>query len=280
MKTYYNHNGKLSEVSVPALDIFNHSYRYGDGLFETIIMINGKISLADYHFERLFSGMQLLGFNVPKLFTAERMMKEITELSQKNNCTKLARVRLAVSRGNGGANDCDDKLQYTIECFVIDESINKFNENGFVIDIFPDGVKSCDKFSNLKSANYLCYIMAARFARENKLNDALVSNQYGRIAEASIANIFWLKDEVIYTPPLSEGCVAGVMRRHLLEKLPAAGYKILEKPCSIADIENADEIFLTNAVKGIRWVRQFRDKIYSNNLSQKIYKEFIQTIFA
>jgi branched-chain amino acid aminotransferase len=122
--------------------------------------------------------------------------------------------------------------------------------------------------------------MAARFARENKLNDALVSNQYGRIAEASIANIFWLKDEVIYTPPLSEGCVAGVMRRHLLEKLPAAGYKILEKPCSIADIENADEIFLTNAVKGIRWVRQFRDKIYSNNLSQKIYKEFIQTIFA
>jgi len=275
MKNYFNHNGKLFEVSDPALSITNHSYRYGDGLFETMKMVNGKIELIKFHFERLFYSMQVLGFRVPVLFSENEIIKQINLLAEKNNCARLARIRLSVSRGEGGINDCDDELQYTIECFAADENINRLNENGFIIDIFPDAVKSCDKFSNLKSATYLHYVMAARFAKENKLNDALVLNQHNRICEASIANLFWIKNEIIYTPPLSDGCVMGTMRKYLLHKLPVAGFAVRESICTAEDLQDADELFLTNAVYGMRWVKEFRDKSYMNALSNRIYESLV-----
>lgn len=278
MKNYFNHNGKLFEVSDPALSVSNHSYRYGDGLFETMKMVNGKINLLKFHFERLFYSMQVPGFRVPVLFTEKKLADEIYQLAEKNNCTQLARVRLVVSRGDGGINDGDDRLQYTIECFAADENVNRLNENGFIIDVYPDAVKSCDKFSNLKSTSYLPYVMAARFAKENKLNDALVMNQHGRICEASVANIFWINDKVVYTPPLSEGCVAGTMRKYLLNNIPFIDIIVSEVNCSIEDLMNADEVFLTNAVYGMRWVKQFRNKQYAYNLSSSIYQLLISPL--
>jgi len=164
-KTYYINNGKFFEVSDPSLSVSNHSYRYGDGLFETMKMVNGKINLLKFHFERLFYSMQVPGFRVPVLFSEKKITDEIYQLAEKNNCTQLARVRLAVSRGEGSLNDCDDKLQYTIECVPAEENVNRLNENGFIIDIYPDAVKSWDKFSKLKSTSYLHYVMAARFAK-------------------------------------------------------------------------------------------------------------------
>jgi branched-chain amino acid aminotransferase len=278
MKNYFNHNGKLFEVSDPALSVSNHSYRYGDGLFETMKMVNGKINLLKFHFERLFYSMQVPGFRVPVLFTEKKLADEIYQLAEKNNCTQLARVRLVVSRGDGGINDGDDRLQYTIECFAADENVNRLNENGFIIDVYLDAVKSCDKFSNLKSTSYLPYVMAARFAKENKLNDALVMNQHGRICEASVANIFWIKDKVVYTPPLSEGCVAGTMRKYLLNNIPFIDNIVSEINCSIEDLMNADEVFLTNAVYGMRWVKQFRNKQYAYNLNSSIYQLLISPL--
>lgn len=275
MKNYFNHNGKLFGVSDPAVFVSDHSYRYGDGLFETMKMINGKIPLIDYHVERLFYSMQVLGFPVPVVFSKQNIEEEIIELAKKNDCLKLARVRLTVSRGNGGINDCDDKLQYTIECMAADGNINRLNENGFVIDIFPDALKSCDKFSNLKSTSYLHYVMAARFAKERELNDALILNQHNRICEASIANIFWIKNETVYTPPLSEGCVAGVIRKYLLKKIPGTGLGVKEKPLAIEELKNAEEIILTNAVYGIRWIKQFRNKNYQNAITRNILQSLI-----
>jgi branched-chain amino acid aminotransferase len=272
VKNYFNHNGKLFEVLHPALSISNHSYRYGDGLFETMKMVNGKINLSAFHFERLFYSMQALGFRVPVLFSEKKITDEICQLAEKNNCTQLARVRLVVSRGEGGINDCDDKLQYTIECFAADENVNRLNENGFIIDIYPDALKSCDKLSSLKTTSYLPYIMAARFAKENKLNDALLLNQYGRICESSIANIFWIKDKVVFTPPLIEGCVEGTMRKYLLKNIPFIDMIVSEVNGSIEELTNADEVFLTNAVYGMRWVKQFRDKNYTCNQSSSIYQ--------
>jgi branched-chain amino acid aminotransferase len=279
MKTYYNHNGKLFEVADPSVLISDHSYRYGDGLFETMKLIKGKVPLLDLHIERLFYSMQVLGFRVPVLFSKKNIEEEIIKVAEKNNCLLLGRVRLTVSRGNGGVNDCDDKLQYTIECRAAEESINHLNENGFFIDAFPDAIKSCDKFSNLKSASYMHYIMGAKYAKENKLNDALILNQHGRICEATIANIFWIKDDRIHTPPLSEGCVAGVMRKYLLEKIPAINRKTSETELTIDELQNAEEVFLTNAVYGMRWVRGFRDKQYQNIQCIKLFQSVLSPLW-
>ncbi len=277
---YICFNGKIQPGDHPALLVSNRGYRYGDGLFETIRVVNEKIPLAQYHFERLFSGLELLQFEIPKLFTTEKLIGEILNLCKKNKCEYLARVRLSVFRGNGGLNDNDKVLQYVIESWPLDESVNKLNENGLVIDIYQGAKKSCDAFSNLKSANFLPYNMAALYAKENKLNDCLLLNNNGNIADSTIANLFIIKDDVIFTPSLSEGCISGVMRRYLIEKLRSMDFELQEEALTIKNLEEADEVFLTNAIKGIRWVKQFRDKIYPNINTMKIYEQISKKIFS
>ncbi len=279
---FINANGKILEADRVFIKPDNHSYRYGDGLFETMKVSDGRILLSKLHFERLFSSLSLLKFYAPVFFTKQTLEREILDLCKKNNCEKRGRVRLSVSGGNGGLYDSDDKFQYMIEAWQLPDTINGLNENGLIIDIFTDARKSCDVFSNVKSASHLPYIMATRFAKENKLNDCLLLNMYGRICDSTIANVFWIKDKKIFTPPLSEGCIAGVMRRYLVESmrnesfgLRDDGCGLCEKECSITDIENADEIFLTNAIQGIKWVKQFRDKIYSNKIIKDIYLKYI-----
>ena len=273
-------NGKILRAEDPVLLASNRGYRYGDALFETMKVASKNILLEAYHFERLFAGLRLLQFEVPKLLTREKLCKEVLLLAEKNNCGNLARIRLSVFRGNGGVYDEERTPQYLIECWPLNESLNRLNENGLVIDVFPAARKSCDSFSHLKSANYLPYTMAAIYAKANKLNDCLVLNTDGNIADATIANVFLIKEGVIITPGPDQGCVNGVMRRHLLEKMKDAGYSIQENPVSVSTLEEADEVFLTNAISGIRWVKQFREKGYLNNLTVEIYNRFIKTIPA
>ena len=263
-------NGRLIKKEERVFYSNDHSYRYGDGLFETMKVVNGNIFLTDYHFERLFSGLETLKFKIPVLFTRQKISEQVKKLCKKNNCEESARVRLSVSRGSGGLYDCDNKFSYLIECWGLEQ--NSFNENGLVIDIFPDARKSIDNFSNLKSANYLPYVMAAIWSKENNLNDALILNQHERICDATIANIFWVKDEKIFTPSLSEGCVAGVMRKKILELTTwNSDFLIQETVLTQEILLQADEVFLTNAITGIRWVKECRNKVYKNTISGKIF---------
>ena len=270
MKKFINYNGVICEEGQAVLPTADHSYRYGDGLFETMKLVNGDILFKDLHFERLYSGLKILKFNVPVLFTKQSIEDQVKALCKKNNCENLARIRLSVSRGSGGLYDCDNKFSYLIECWPLEK--NGFKENGLVIDIFPDIRKSIDVFSNLKSANYLPYVMAAIWAKENKLNDALILNQHDRICDSTIANVFWVKDNKIFTPPLNEGCVAGVMRKKILELSTGnPDHPAQEHILTEGILLQADEVFLTNAITGIRWVKECRSKVYKNTISTKIF---------
>jgi len=278
--SYLNFNGKILSADNPVLMASNRSYRYGDGLFETMRIQHGKIVIANYHFERLFASLSILKYDIPSLFTPEKLEKEILQLCQRNQFEKFARLRLSVFRGNGGINDDDKNLQYLIECWPLNASINQLNENGLIIDVYTEAKKSTDQFSNIKSANFLPYSMAALYAKENKLNDCLVLNTAGKIADTTIANLFIIKENVIKTPSLDQGCVNGVMRRYLLESLSTADYVISETTISIQDVTTADEVFLTNAISGIRWVKQFENVNYGNAKTIDIYSRFVKTIHA
>ena len=270
MKKYFNYNGRSFADNENVMSKDDRSYRYGDGLFETMKLIAGNILLKDYHFERLFLGLEVLKFNTPALFTKQKIEKEIRELSKKNECERSARIRLSVSRGIGGLYEYVNKFSYLIECWPLEQK--GFNENGLIIDIFPDARKSIDVFSNLKSANYLPYVMAAIWAKENKLNDALILNQHDRICDSTIANIFWVKDNNIFTPPLNEGCVAGVMRRKILELVTRNSDHLMQEAVLTQEILlQADEVFFTNAITGIRWVKECRDRVYKSTISGKIF---------
>ena len=277
MAGFINYNGKIIDGAAAFIPASDHSYRYGDGLFETMKIARGSILYREYHFDRLFSGLDLLKFRYAKVFTRQRLTDEIAALCEKNNCTALARVRLSVSRGNGGLYDCDERCSYLIECWPLEP--NGLNENGLVVDIYPSSRKSIDAFSNLKSANYLSYVMGAIWAKENQLNDALIVNSEGRICDATIANLFWIKTGQIFTPPLSEGCVAGVMRRRIIDfSRDSQLGQINEMALTETILLEADEVFLTNVTSTLRWVKQIRDKAYSNKLASKLFAELVRTI--
>jgi branched-chain amino acid aminotransferase len=274
-----HYNGEIIDGNEKIAGARNRGLRYGDGLFETIKVVNGKIQLESFHYDRLFQGLKTLQFELPGFFSPAYLSESILSLCRKNNCEQLARVRLNVFRGNGTLFNVEDPYPYVIiETETVPAGYASFNENGLSIDIYKEVKKSCDILSNLKSNNFLPYILAGRYAKDNDLNDCLLLNSYDRICDSTIANIFWVKNNQVFTPPLSEGCVAGVMRRYLIQKIQGAGIAIEEMICPKQKLAEADEIFLTNALSGIRWVAQLRDKSFTNKLSMELYKQFIQTL--
>lgn len=263
----------------PVLLAGNKSFRYGDGLFETMKMYRGQVLLFELHKQRLFESLALLQYKIPVHFTAEKIEKEITTLCRKNKCDQLARIRLSIWRGNGGLYE-ESRLEYMIECWPLSSTINQLNENGLEIGVYKDAKKSIDKFAHIKSANFLPYAMAALFAKENKWNDCLVLNQHDRIADSTIANLFVIKDNIIFTPALTEGCVNGTMRKYLLQQLPQQGLAINETSLSLKDLEEADEVFLTNAVNCLRWVERFGSKTYTKMTVSRVYEKTIQPFYT
>ena len=243
-------------------------------------MINGKIVLKDYHFERLFSSLELLQFDKPDYFTPQYLEEQITELVLKNKHSKLARIRLMIFRGDGELYGTENNFpNYIIQTWERNEIYNQLNKDGFVIDIFQHAKKACDNYSHIKSNNYLPYIMAALWAQKNKLNDAIVLNAYDRIADATIANVFILKDGVVKTPALTEGCVSGVMRRHLLKCMREEGMPVEETSLTVEEVLHAQEIFLTNAGYGIRWVKRFGKSEYGKAFADILYKKFVASLY-
>ncbi len=276
-----NLNGKIVNESKAGISVNNRSFRYGDGLFETMKMMNGKMVHAEQHFNRLFAGMKVLQFEVPKIFTPDFLLKQITELALQNGHAKLGRIRLTIFRGDGGLYDTiNHSPNYLLQTWALNDANNELNENGLVIDFFEGTRKYADALANLKSNNYLPYLLAALHAKQHNLNDCLLLNHEGNVCDATIANVFVVKDGEIITPKLSDGCVAGVMRDALLHAFDEAGYKMNEKSLSKEDILNADECFLSNSIYGIRWVKSLGNKKFQNLLVQKIYREIVRKMFV
>jgi branched-chain amino acid aminotransferase len=278
MNNWLFYNGEVIPATTPIISANNRGLRFGDGLFETIKVVNGAMPLFPLHLARLTKGLAILSMQLPENYTAVFLTQTILELCNRNNINSAARVRLTVVRGNGTLFATDDPYaSVIIQAEPLAGDYLAFNETGFAIDVCPGIQKSCDQLSNLKSNNYLPYVMAAQYARQHQLNDCLVLNTHNRICDGTIANVFRVHQNSIYTPPLAEGGVAGVMRQYLLQELPKAGYTVQEKICTPEDLEAANEVFLTNALFGIRWVSRFRNKVYSNKLAGDLYKQFVSS---
>ncbi len=275
---FFIYNEQYFQVGKPVVSAGNNGLRYGDGLFETMRMHDGRILNVAFHFERLFSGLEKLQFDIPAYFSIAFFEDSVKQLLLKNSIQKYARIRLMVFRGDGGVvASKKNGINYIIETWPLESKI-EMNEDGLIVDIFTDARISCDSFSNLKSNNNLRCVMAGLFAKKNKLDEAILLNYFERVAESGIANIFIINGNQIITPSLSEGCVAGTMRRWMLEKFSLNNYQVSEKPLSVNELLDADEFFLTNAIHPIRWVKNLRDKFYENKRVIEIFRYIDQNL--
>lgn len=276
MTDYLLYNGRFYKSSDQLVTADNRGLRYGDGLFETLKFSDGSIHLQDGHFERLFRGLQQLQFDCPVHFTPDKLASQVAALCAKNGHSP-ARIRITVFRGNGGLYDPENHFPHCIiQSWPLPDEGFPLNENGLAAGIYTAAKKGMDAFSNLKSNNYLPYTMAALHAKKQQWNEAFLLNTAERVCDATIANVFIIKNDRIYTCPLAEGCVDGIMRRFLLAQLPQQGFSVQEKAITVDDLYSADEVFLSNSIRGIRWVRTTGPASYTNRLTLQIHRQLFK----
>lgn len=268
---YINLNGSFYRADEPVLQANNRAFRYGDSLFESIRLINGHPVHIPLHFARLKKGMDLLGYETSGQFTFRDISNQIEELAQRNGIQKGGRVRLTVFRNDGGYYTPEtNEKSYLIEAIPLSDNYYKVNENGYIIDLYTKTTKSLTPFSGLKTGNALEYVLAAQYKKQQNLDECVLVNQHYRLCEAISANLFLFKSNTLYTPALSEGCLAGVMRQKVLELATSLGINCIEDSFTPTNMLQADEIFLTNSVSGIRWVMGYKQKRYFNAIAKKL----------
>jgi branched-chain amino acid aminotransferase len=280
MSLYYSLDKKIFAENELSIHPDNRSFRYGEGLFETIRFHKGEMPLWDLHWKRLSESLPKLYFELPLHFNEAELKEEIFRVAKRNHCLDAARVRITFFKGEGGIWERPSSpFHLLVQCWSLVKKEFNMNENGLDIGLFEAGRKSCDSFSNLKTNNYLLYALAAQYAKAEKLNECLVLNQHGRVCDATIANVFFSKDGIIHTPQLGEGCINGVMRRYLLGQLRNGGFQVKEGAYLPDEIAAADEIFLSNAMYGLRWVKLWGDRTYQFQQSSSLFHRFISPLF-
>ena len=273
-------DGKWLNAEKAGVSIDNRSFRYGDGFFETIKCFHHNLPLWDYHQHRIHTALKKLHFERPPYFTGDFIREAILELVKQNGHEKLARVRLTVFRGDGAIFDpINPRPHILIQSWPLGPESNLLNEHGLDIGVFSQGFKAADSIANLKSNNYLLYVLAAIQAREKHWDDALIINHNGTFADSTIANLWMIKSGRILTPPLQDGPVAGTMRQYLLDSLEDKGYLIEEKSISPETLVSADEVFLSNAIHGIKWVGRFNNAVFDNSKTREIYEELVAPLW-
>lgn len=265
------HNGEEIPDSIPYLSAQNRAFKFGDGLFESIRIIDAKPVNLEIHLKRLTAGLKALDIECPSHFTVDYFRNFILTLISKNKISQGGRARLSVYRNSDGNYlPTNNSCGFVLEVHPYENNKYTLNEKPFKVDIYEEIRKPYNKISAFKTSSSLVYIMAAIYANKENLDDVLLLNDKGNIIESSASNVFIISNGVLYTPPIQEGCVGGVMRMVLINAAIANGIKVYECNLTPQNFLAADEILLTNSIKGIQWVGSYRSKRYFNDVAKKL----------
>ncbi|MBJ2174651.1 aminotransferase class IV [Aureibaculum sp. A20] len=258
-----NYNGTISK-SPPTLSINNRAFKYGDGLFETIKVIDSNVIFLEDHYFRLMASMRMLRMKIDMQFTLEFFEQEILKTVVANNLSN-ARIRFTVNRKDGGLYlPSTNNTHFLVEANPLSVSLKKDYE----IDLFKDYYVYSGILSTLKTNNKVLNVIGSIYANENGLDNCVLLNEKKQVVEALNGNIFLVKGKHIVTPPLSEGCLKGVFRKNLLEFISKDDtLTIEEKVISPFELQKTDEIFLTNAIVGIQPVSKYRKKEFTSKIA-------------
>ncbi|HVW98001.1 MAG TPA: aminotransferase class IV [Mucilaginibacter sp.] len=270
---FINFNGEILPADTKLVSINNRALRYGDGLFESMRLMKGQLKFADLHAERLQKGMKALKIDGYSQMDAWFLKEKVTDLARRNKI-KNGRIRLTVYREAGGLyTPTQNRMVWCLELQPLDEPRYFLNEKGLLMDIYEELPKPTNYLSNIKTCNALIYVMAGIYKTQNKLDEVFLLNQNGNLCEAGSSNIFIWYQKHLYTPALSEGCVEGVMRQVIINIAKASNIPVTEAQISPDILYEADEVFLTNASRGIQSVIGFGVRRYFNGLSKILTEE-------
>lgn len=266
-----NYNGAIIEkADLPSADIARATM-YGDAVFETLKMQEGKLFFIEDHYFRLMAGMRILRMPIPMDFTPEFFIEQAERLAEEV-AIENGRLRIQVVRvADGKYTPSED--QSTVWWMELEEleSIEYIHsEKGLTVDLFKDHYIQPGLLSTIKSSNSLPYVLGGVYARENNLDAVLMVNDNKMLVEANASNVFVLKGDVLRTAPLEDGALRGVFRKNLLNWGKEMGLQVKEESINPFDLQKADEIWLTNTISGVQWVEKYRKNTYKGDKAKEL----------
>ncbi|MCT4698168.1 aminotransferase class IV [Tenacibaculum haliotis] len=263
-----NFNGKIISAKELQLSNDNRAFKYGDAIFDTVRVLNAKVVFIEDHYFRLMASMRMLRMKIPMKFTLEFLQEEILKTTKVLPKAENYRVRLTVYRKDGGLyNPKSNEIDYLIEA----SEFSYVEKSSYKVDLFKDFYNYSGLLSTIKTTNRMLNTLSAIFADENDLDNCVLLNERKGVVEVTNGNVFIIKDSIIKTPALTEGCIKGIIRKkviEILEKHP--DYTIKETVISPFELQKADEVFITNAIVGIQSVTNYRKKEFKTEITNKI----------
>ena len=248
----------------------NRAFLYGDAVFETVKIVNSKILFLEDHYFRLMSSMRIVRMEIPMNFTMEFLEEQILTLVKANNIENSSRARITVYRNDGGYYLPQNNLvSYLIAVEGLDNELYSIIQKEYIVDLYTDFYVTKQLLSSIKTTNKVLNITASIYARENDLDNCLLLNDSKNVVEALQGNLFMFKGNTLITPPVSEGCLNGVMRKQILRLAKTIeNIEVIEEAISPFDLQKADELFITNVIKGIQPITKYRKKTYTVDFSK------------
>jgi branched-chain amino acid aminotransferase len=269
-----NFNGNIVSKDATVLTN-NRAFLYGDGVFETIKILNNKILFLEDHYFRLMSSMRVVRMEIPMNFTMEYLEEQILSTVNANSLLSSSRARITVYRNDGGYYlPKNNSISFLISVVALDNTLYAIEKVNYEVDLYKDFYISKQLLSSIKTTNKMINITGSIFASENGLDNCLLLNDSKNVVEALQGNIFMILGNKLITPPVSEGCLNGVMRKQVLNLAKKIGnLEVVEEVISPFDLQKADELFITNVIKGIQPITQYRKKNFAVNKSMELLEK-------
>ena len=271
-----NLNGTITSHEAAKLSLKNRGLLYGDAVFETIKAVNGQLFFWEDHYFRLMASMRILRMAIPMHFSMEFLEDEIKKTIRAAAFDKQAvRIKLYVNRKEGGKyNPTNHDVDYFIELEATGNPFYTFNEDPYRVELFKDHYIYANLLSTLKSNAKTVNVLGSIYATENGYQNCLLLNEKKMVVEALQGNLFLVKGTTIITPPTSDGCLRGIIRKQLIEIAKTLKeYTIEEKSISSFDLQKADELFITNVMIGIQPISNYRKKSYGNEVAKMLLQK-------
>ena len=268
-----NYNGTLVADSNISLHE-NRGFLYGDSIFETLRVLDGKVLFLEDHYFRLMASLRIVRMEIPMGFTMEYMEEQVLLLTDSMPKAPAFRARLSFFRKPGGFYlPVDNNVEFVITATPLETPLYAIAEGNYEVDLFRDFYVTKQLLSTLKSTNKMVHITGSIFADENGLDNCLLLNDEKNVVEALQGNLFMLTGNKLVTPPVSDGCVNGIMRKQVLAiARKIEGLEVEEISISPFDLQKADELFITNVIMGIRPIKKYRKKEYLAIMASEIVK--------
>lgn len=258
----------------------NRAFLYGDGVFETLKIINNKILFLEDHYFRLMASMRVVRMEIPISFTMEFFEEQVLKLVQQKNISTSARARITVFRNDGGLYlPHTNNVSYLIHATPLENTAYALNTSEYEVDLYKDFYVAKQLLSSIKTTNRMINVTGSIFAHENGLANCLLINDVKNVIEGLQGNLFMLTGKKLVTPPVSEGCLNGIMRKQILALAKKVeGIEVSEEIISPFDLQKADELFLTNVITGIQPITKYRKKEFKSSLAHLLVQKLNESI--